>query len=92
MTALAPVQPERGNGAPADESGLPRILPPVAGPEVEPAAPCDFAAHARRHGLPRFRGAALIEQAATAGLTGRGGAAFPLRGSSGPSPLATTRW
>ena len=78
MTALAPVQRERGNGTPAGESGLPRILPPVADPDAERAARLDFTAHVGRHGLPRFRGAAFIEQAAAAGLTGRGGAAFPV--------------
>ncbi len=78
MTAPAPVARELGNGAPAGEPRLPRILPSVAGPAAEPAACLDFAAHVRKHGPPRFRGAALIEQAATAGLTGRGGAAFPV--------------
>jgi NADH:ubiquinone oxidoreductase subunit F (NADH-binding) len=78
MTALAPMRREPGNGAPAGESGLPRILPSAGGPTAEPTACLDFAAHVRKHGLPRFRGAALIEQAATAGLTGRGGAAFPV--------------
>jgi NADH:ubiquinone oxidoreductase subunit F (NADH-binding) len=78
MTALAPGRPKIGNGAAAGESGLPRILPSVAGPAAEPAVCLDFAAHVRKHGLPRFQGAALIEEAATAGLTGRGGAAFPV--------------
>jgi NADH:ubiquinone oxidoreductase subunit F (NADH-binding) len=78
MTALAPLWRELGNGNLAGESGLPRLLPPPAGPAAEPAACLDFAAHVRKHGLPRFRGAALIEQAAAAGLTGRGGAAFPV--------------
>ncbi len=78
MIALTPVRWEVGNGTPAGEPGLPRILPSVADSAAEPAACLDVAAHVRKHGLPKFRGAALIEQAAAAGLTGRGGAAFPV--------------
>jgi NADH:ubiquinone oxidoreductase subunit F (NADH-binding) len=78
MTAPAPLQRELGNDAPAGDSGLPRILPSAGGPAAEPKACLDFAAHVRKHALPRFRGAALIDQAAAAGLTGRGGAAFPV--------------
>jgi NADH:ubiquinone oxidoreductase subunit F (NADH-binding) len=37
----------------------------------------DLVAHVRRHGRPRFRGQVLIEHVQAAGLTGRGGAAFP---------------
>ncbi|HEY2077567.1 MAG TPA: NADH-ubiquinone oxidoreductase-F iron-sulfur binding region domain-containing protein [Streptosporangiaceae bacterium] len=81
MSVLVPElsQPESGRAVPAGESGLPRLLPPSA--EVAAAdsrRSIDFARHLRSHGLPRFRGAALIEQAAAAGLTGRGGAAFPV--------------
>ena len=76
MSALAPVRRELGNGALPGEPGLPRILPSVAGPAAKPQACLDFAAHVRTHGLLKFRRAELIEQTATAGLTGRGGAAF----------------
>jgi NADH:ubiquinone oxidoreductase subunit F (NADH-binding) len=72
-------QPESGRAGPTGESGLPRLLPPSAQmAAAEPRDYVDVAAHLRRHGLPRFRGAALIEQAGAAGLTGRGGAAFPM--------------
>jgi len=72
-------QPASGRAVPAGESGLPRLLPPSAQmAAADPRRSIDFTAHLRRHGLPRFRGAALIEQARTAGLTGRGGAAFPV--------------
>ena len=72
-------QPASGRAVPAGESGLPRLLPPSAQmAAADPRHSLDFTAHLRRHGLPRFRGAALIEQARTAGLTGRGGAAFPV--------------
>lgn len=77
MTALE-LWRERTNGTQAGESGLPRLLPSVADPAAEPESCLDFAAHVRKHGLPRFRGGALIEQVAAAGLTGRGGAAFPV--------------
>ena len=64
---------------PAGESGVPRLLPPTAQlAAADPGRSLDFAAHLARHGLPRFRGPALIEQAGAAGLTGRGGAAFPV--------------
>jgi NADH:ubiquinone oxidoreductase subunit F (NADH-binding) len=72
-------QPESTRAVLASESGLPRLLPPSAqAAAADPRRSIDFAAHLRRHGLPRFRGAALIEQAGAAGLTGRGGAAFPV--------------
>ena len=78
MSMLAPAWTGLPHAAPAGESGLPRILPPASETAAAQAqAGLDFAAHLRRHGLPRFRGAALIEQAGAAGLTGRGGAAFP---------------
>ncbi len=71
--------PEYRRAALAGESGLPRLLPPTASmATAEPRQLTDFAAHLRRHGLPRFRGAALIDEAGAAGLTGRGGAAFPV--------------
>ncbi|HTZ91390.1 MAG TPA: NADH-ubiquinone oxidoreductase-F iron-sulfur binding region domain-containing protein [Streptosporangiaceae bacterium] len=73
-----PGRPDHRRAAPAGESGLPRLLPPTASmATAEPRQLTNFAEHVRRHGLPRFRGAALIAQAGAAGLTGRGGAAFP---------------
>ena len=72
-------QPVSRRPIPAGESGLPRLLPPAAQlAAADPRRSLDFTAHLARHGLPRFRGAALIEQAGSAGLTGRGGAAFPV--------------
>ncbi len=79
MSMLAPAWPRALHAALAGESGLPRILAPAAGPAAAQAkVGLDFATHLRRHGLPRFHGAALTEQAGAAGLTGRGGAAFPV--------------
>ncbi len=60
-----------GNGAAAGEPGLPRLL------RDDPAG-LDLAAHHRALGAARFRGRALIEETGVAGLTGRGGAAFPV--------------
>jgi NADH:ubiquinone oxidoreductase subunit F (NADH-binding) len=50
---------------------LPRLLPPTVQ---------DWAAHVRRHGHPPYRGrpGELITDIEQAGLTGRGGAAFPV--------------
>ncbi|MGO8958141.1 MAG: NADH-ubiquinone oxidoreductase-F iron-sulfur binding region domain-containing protein [Streptosporangiaceae bacterium] len=56
---------------PAGEAGLPRLL------RDDPNG-LDLAAHNHAFGPASFRGAALIEQAGAAGLTGRGGAAFPV--------------
>ncbi len=53
------------------ESGLPRLL------QDDPAG-LDLAAHHHVFGPASFRGAALIEEAGAAGLTGRGGAGFPV--------------
>src|SRR5262245_48657381 len=79
MSVLEHSRPESRRAVLAGESGLPRFLPPRAQlAAAEPRPSVDFGAHLRRHGLPRFRGAALIEQAGAAGLTGRGGAAFPV--------------
>lgn len=84
MSVLAPgrsqhSRPEPRRAAAAGESGLPRLLPPNARlATAEPLQAIDFAAHLGKHGLPRFRGAALIDQTSAAGLTGRGGAAFPV--------------
>jgi NADH:ubiquinone oxidoreductase subunit F (NADH-binding) len=54
-------------------SGLPRLLPLAAG------VPEDLRAHLARHGRPPYRGCRglLIPTVEAAGLTGRGGAAFP---------------
>jgi NADH:ubiquinone oxidoreductase subunit F (NADH-binding) len=72
-------QPVSRRALPAGEPGLPRLLPRAARQAAaDPGRSLDFAAHLHRHGLLRFRGAALIEQVGAAGLTGRGGAAFPV--------------
>jgi NADH:ubiquinone oxidoreductase subunit F (NADH-binding) len=70
-----------GHRAVHGETGLPRLLPAAArGPGgasvLEPGL--DLVAHLRRHGRARFRGVALTEEIGAAGLTGRGGAAFPV--------------
>src|SRR5262249_4433144 len=67
-----------GDGAPAGESGLPRLLMPLSRDGAGAAPGLDLRAHLRWHGPVRFRGPALLEQAAAAGLTGRGGAAVPV--------------
>lgn len=56
----------------AGEGGLPRLLPADRG------AVTDLRGHRLEFGPVRYRGDELIEQAAVAGLTGRGGAAFPV--------------
>jgi NADH:ubiquinone oxidoreductase subunit F (NADH-binding) len=58
---------------PAADGGLPRLLPP-------PGHGGDLAGHLRTHGPVPYRGSAraLIPQVRAAGLTGRGGAAFPV--------------
>ena len=55
-------------------SGLPRLLPLV------PGVPEDLRAHLARYGRPPYRGGPgmLIGAVEQAGLTGRGGAAFPV--------------
>jgi NADH:ubiquinone oxidoreductase subunit F (NADH-binding) len=65
-----PTVPATGVRAPA---GLPRLLPPV------PGVPEDLRAHLSRHGRPPYRGGRglLLGSVEAAGLTGRGGAAFP---------------
>ncbi len=65
-----PAMPRTAGHAPA---GLPRLLPPV------PGVPEDLRAHLARHGRPPYRGGRgmLIGSVEAAGLTGRGGAAFP---------------
>lgn len=54
---------------PAGSAGLPRVLPP------SPVR--DLRGHEARHGRPGLRGTALISEVERAGLTGRGGAAYP---------------
>lgn len=63
--AQPPTAPSRQVG------GSPRVLPPVPGTTE------DLRAHHARNGYARYRGPALIWAVREAGLTGRGGAAFP---------------
>ena len=65
--------PAPTGGAPGP-AGLPRLLP-TAG-----VVPADLRAHLGRHGPLRYAGAPgqLVAEVAAAGLTGRGGAAFPV--------------
>lgn len=81
-SAVMTAGPIRAGLATASEPDMPRLRPASGrGPNdgtavLEPGL--DLVAHLRRHGRARFRGAALIEQVQAAGLTGRGGAAFPV--------------
>jgi NADH:ubiquinone oxidoreductase subunit F (NADH-binding) len=61
-------------GSKAAVNGLPRLLPLV------PGVPEDLRMHLARYGRPPYRGGPglLIREAEAAGLTGRGGAAFPV--------------
>ena len=63
-----------GGAARPAVSGLPRLLPPV------PGVPEDLRAHLARYGRLPYRGGPglLIHGVEEAGLTGRGGAAFPV--------------
>jgi NADH:ubiquinone oxidoreductase subunit F (NADH-binding) len=56
-------------------TALPRLLPPPGTKKAD-----DWHAHADRHGRPRYRDrpGILIRDVEAAGLTGRGGAAFPV--------------
>ncbi|HTA11251.1 MAG TPA: NADH-ubiquinone oxidoreductase-F iron-sulfur binding region domain-containing protein [Streptosporangiaceae bacterium] len=84
---------EIGHPAVPGEPGLPRLLPSRAHAQgvLEPGL--DLVAHSRRHGRAGIRGSALIGQVDAAGLTGRGGAAFPVArklsavASAGGSPV-----
>jgi NADH:ubiquinone oxidoreductase subunit F (NADH-binding) len=58
-------------GAARQAAGLPRLLPPM------PGVAEDLRAHLARNGRPRYRSKALLHAVKAAGLTGRGGAAFP---------------
>jgi NADH:ubiquinone oxidoreductase subunit F (NADH-binding) len=76
-----PASTAGGRPAVPGEPGLPRLLSaaargPGAAGVLEPGL--DLVAHLRRHGRARFRGGALIEEVGAAGLTGRGGGAFPV--------------
>ena len=66
--------PAAGGAARQAASRLPRLLPLV------PGVPEDLRTHLARYGRPPYRGngAGLIEAVEAAGLTGRGGAAFPV--------------
>src|SRR5258708_7062737 len=78
-TARCPPRPDAAGTGPAQQSPagggrLPRLLPPAGQPGS------DLAAHLGRHGPVPYRGwsARLIPEVRAAGLTGRGGAAFPV--------------
>jgi NADH:ubiquinone oxidoreductase subunit F (NADH-binding) len=66
--------PNQTAGAPAENpAALPRLLPLV------PGVPEDLRTHLARHGRPpRDNRSRLIQMVEQAGLTGRGGAAFPV--------------
>jgi len=68
-TVRPPIQPPPGGA-----SGLPRLLPEHG------AVPVDLPTHLGHHGRPPYRGQArlLIPLLEESGLTGRGGAAFPV--------------
>jgi len=70
LTLRPPARPAGGPGAP----GLPRLLP------ASGAVPVDLRSHLARHGPPRYPGGPgrLLAEVAAAGLTGRGGGAFPV--------------
>jgi NADH:ubiquinone oxidoreductase subunit F (NADH-binding) len=63
----------QGRPTPAGGGSFPRLLPPAGHPGD------DLAGHLGRHGPVPYRGGAgrLIPEVRAAGLTGRGGAAFP---------------
>ena len=69
-----PGEPTRPAGGGQAAAALPRLLPLVSG------VPEDLRAHLARHGRPAYRGGPgmLIRAVEQAGLTGRGGAAFPV--------------
>jgi len=77
----------RARQAPVGGGGFPRLLPPPAphppphAPFTNPSSPgADLRAHLGLHGPVPYRGdaGALIGEVRAAGLTGRGGAAFPV--------------
>ena len=69
MTVELPVVEDAGTQGAPGAAGLPRLLPPAAVPGRR--------AHDARYGPARVHGEALIAEVERAGLTGRGGAAFP---------------
>jgi NADH:ubiquinone oxidoreductase subunit F (NADH-binding) len=71
--ARTTVQP-RIQPPPGGAGGLPRLLPQRG------AVPVDLRTHLERHGSPPYRGSSgrLIQVLLESGLTGRGGAAFPV--------------
>jgi len=71
--AIEPAMPRTAGSPGQAPAGLPRLLPLVHG------VPEDLRAHLARHGRPPYRGGRglLVTSVAAAGLTGRGGAAFP---------------
>jgi NADH:ubiquinone oxidoreductase subunit F (NADH-binding) len=81
-SAVMTAGPIRARLATAGEPDMPRLLAATGRGSTDGTAVLepglDLVAHLRRHGRARFRGAALIEQVQAAGLTGRGGAAFPV--------------
>src|SRR5256714_6421724 len=97
--------PLPGQGRQADEDAPPPMTNrwcdshPGVLPRLMPApgsAPVDLAAHLERFGPPPYRGAPrrLIGEVEAAGLTGRGGAAFPpyrklaaMTAGRGPAPV-----
>jgi NADH:ubiquinone oxidoreductase subunit F (NADH-binding) len=73
----APPASDLAHADPVAGGAMPRLLPPGA-----PVMPQDLAGHLRSHGPLPYRGRGggrpgLIAEIAAAGLTGRGGAAFP---------------
>src|ERR1039457_3828641 len=74
---------------PGGTNGLPRLLP------KQGAVPVDLRTHLERHGSPPYRGSSgrLIPVLQESGLTGRGGAAFPVHRKlaavieAGPTPI-----
>ncbi len=70
----AAASPALARQRPAGGGGLPRLLPPAG------QTSADLAVHLRRHGHVPYRGGSrrLIQEVRAAGLTGRGGAAFPV--------------
>jgi NADH:ubiquinone oxidoreductase subunit F (NADH-binding) len=73
-TVNGTVNEATGGAARPSASGLPRLLPLV------PGVPEDLRTHLARYGRPPYRGGSrlLIGAVEEAGLTGRGGAAFPV--------------
>ena len=73
-TAHETVNEATGGAIRPSAAGLPRLLPLI------PGVPEDLRGHLARYGRPPYRGGPghLIQAVEQAGLTGRGGAAFPV--------------